>query len=106
MRTIYNKLVRDGVPDIIRRNGRTCATERLSTEAFQQALRAKLLEEAREAAEAGPDDLARELADVYEVLDALMVVYGLSREQVLALQEQRRTERGAFAEQLRLLWAE
>ena len=102
----YNKLIRDRIPDIIREHGGTCGAERMTTEAYQQALRDKLVEEAREAADAGPDQLTAELADVYEVVDALIAAYGLSREHVLAVQEQRRAERGAFTQQLRLLWTE
>ncbi|MCI0711669.1 MAG: nucleoside triphosphate pyrophosphohydrolase [Chloroflexi bacterium] len=59
----YNKLVRDNIPEIIAANG--------------QALRQKLVEEAQEVLQAKPDELVNELADVYEVLDALIAAYDL-----------------------------
>lgn len=43
----YNKLVRDRIPEIIRQDGRECGTERMSEAEYVQALREKLVEEAR-----------------------------------------------------------
>lgn len=106
MRIAYNKLVRDRIPEIIRRAGSTCATVTLTEEDYRQALRAKLMEEASEAAEATLDHLVVELADLYEVMDALIASYGLSAEMVRAEQAQRREARGGFAQRLCLLWAE
>ena len=100
----YDKLVRDLIPDIIRQHGSTCGVERLEDEAFRGALRAKLLEEAREAAEAPGAELATELADLLEVIDAIVEAFGLTSETVCALQQQRRAERGGFANRVRLLW--
>lgn len=73
---------------------------------YCQALRQKLIEEAQEAAEAGEDTLVTELADLWEVIDATMNVYGIQRNQVLACQMQRRIDRGTFSQKLRLLWTE
>lgn len=101
----YDKLVRDRIPDIIRQYGSTCGVERLDQdEAFRGALRAKLIEEAREAAEAPDAELATELADLLEVVDAIVEAYGLTSETVRALQQERRAERGGFADRVRLLW--
>ncbi len=69
-------------------------------------MRQKLIEEAREAAEAGETDLVTELADLCEVIDTMMDAYGIQRNQVLACQRQRRLERGALSQKLRLLWTE
>ena len=106
-RRIYNKLVRDRIPEIIRDTGSTCKTESYSDEsAFRRALRDKLVEEAREAATASEEDLVAELADLQEVVDALLDAYGLNPEMLRAIQTQRRAERGAFARRLRLRWTE
>ena len=69
MRKVYDKLVRDRIPDIIRQSGSECATETFSPDEFRRALRDKLVEEAREAANASDDDLLIELADVEEHFD-------------------------------------
>ena len=106
MREEYDKLVRDRIPEIIRRSGRQCATETMSEAEYQQALRAKLVEEGEEAAQAGAQKLVTELADLCEVFDALLAAYRIERQAVLAEQEKRRKERGAFEKRIRLLWME
>jgi predicted house-cleaning noncanonical NTP pyrophosphatase (MazG superfamily) len=99
----YNKLVRDYIPDIIRRNGDLCEIDILSENEYRQALREKLVEEAQEAAAANEHDLVTELADLYEVIDALMSCYGVTPENVRATQQRRRSERGGFEQRIRLL---
>ena len=101
--TTYNKLVRDRIPEIIRRNGDECETALLAEEDYRAALREKLIEEAREASSASGDDLILELADLHEVLDALLRAYGISDETVQAAQMRRREERGGFDKRVRLL---
>lgn len=102
----YNKLVRDRIPEIIQREGRTCGTDTLSDEAFDQALREKLVEEAQEVAAATPDKLIMELADLYEVIDALLELHHIEAGAVIAEQQRRSEERGSFKKRIRLLWAE
>ena len=51
MRKIYNKLVRDRIPEIIEKDGKTAITSRLSLGEYQMALDAKLGEEVKEYAE-------------------------------------------------------
>jgi predicted house-cleaning noncanonical NTP pyrophosphatase (MazG superfamily) len=106
VRIVYDKLVRDRIPDIIRRDGSACEVATMAEGAYRQALREKLVEEASEAAEADPGHLVVELADLYEVMDTLMASYGVSSEDVRAEQERRRSARGGFAQRLRLLWTE
>lgn len=99
----YDKLVRDRIPEIIRRNGGECAVEIMNDEDYRRALRRKLVEEAIEAAEAGPGQLVTELSDLAEVIDAVLAVEGIDRASVQAAQQRRRAERGGFNERLRLL---
>jgi predicted house-cleaning noncanonical NTP pyrophosphatase (MazG superfamily) len=106
MRKEYYKLVRDRIPEIIEKDGRGYAITTLSDEQFHQALRAKLVEEAQEAASAEPEKLVVELADLYEIVDAVLAAYGIERESVLAEQKQRRAERGGFEKRIQLLWTE
>jgi predicted house-cleaning noncanonical NTP pyrophosphatase (MazG superfamily) len=104
---VYDKLVRDLIPHSIQRHGYTCEVETLEDdEAFRRALRDTLVEEAREAADAPDADLATELADLQEVIDALVDAYGLTPEAVRTLQQRRRAERGGFIHRLRPLWTE
>lgn len=106
MRKTYDKLVRDRIPEIIRQQGKICQVVTLAETEFQQALRQKLVEEAKEAAGAGDEELIVELADIYEVLNALMSASGISEEQVRQVQAERRAERGGFEQYLKLLWTE
>ncbi|MCC3448148.1 MAG: nucleoside triphosphate pyrophosphohydrolase [Microcoleus sp. PH2017_29_MFU_D_A] len=99
----YYKLVRDRIPDIIRESGNECETAVLSDEEYRQALRQKLIEEAAEVAEADKDNLVAELADLYEVIDALMLSYGISGDRILNAQAKRRENRGGFAQKIMLL---
>lgn len=106
VRKDYNKLVRDGIPEILESQRVKFGIEEMTQAEYCRALRQKLVEEAQEAAEAGETDLVTELADLYEVIDATMGAYGIQRHQVLACQRQRRIDRGAFSQKLRLLWTE
>lgn len=101
----YNKLVRDKIPEIIHQAGRECEVRILSNAEYLEALRQKLIEEAQEAALASSDDLVKELADLYEVIDAVLTAFGIERETVLAAQKQRQQERGGFERKIKLLWA-
>lgn len=46
MLRIYNELVRDLIPDIIKKSGKTPTTHTGSNEEYEEKLREKLLEEA------------------------------------------------------------
>ncbi|MBP0006170.1 MAG: nucleoside triphosphate pyrophosphohydrolase [Cyanobacteria bacterium SBC] len=107
MREEPQKLVRDRIPEIIRKAGKACAVERLDDVDYRRALREKLIEEAREVAEATNEaELVAELADLSEVIDTLMETYGIDRSIVFAKQEQRSLDRGRFRQRLKLLWIE
>ncbi len=99
----YMKLVRDRIPEIIQSEGRTCQVEVMPLEDYRQALLVKVVEEASEVASSPREKLATEIADLWEVLDALMTVFQLDPESVRTLQVQRREERGGFEKRLKLL---
>ena len=94
--TVHRKLVRDRIPEIIRAEGRRPVVEVLPPEERRGALLAKLVEEAGEAADAGGEDLAEELADVLEVVRALAAGLGLSLDDVTAAADRKTAERGGF----------
>lgn len=58
------------------------------------------------AAEAEPGELVRELADLYEVIDALLVAFDLDKNAIRAVQQKRRDERGGFEQRIKLRWAD
>lgn len=95
--------MRDRIPEIIRQSGMECEIAVLSDEEYCQALRLKLIEEATEVAEADVDKLVGELADLCEVIDALMASYGISGDRILDVQAKRRENRGGFGQKIMLL---
>lgn len=106
MRKEYNKLVRDRIPEIIRQVGHKYEVTTLSDSEYHQALRNKLLEEAQEVASATPEDLIKEIADLYEVIDAVLAAHRIHHDAVLEEQKRRRVERGGFKQRICLLWTE
>jgi predicted house-cleaning noncanonical NTP pyrophosphatase (MazG superfamily) len=104
MRTDYNKLVRDKIPEIITRSGNQCEVATYSDSEYIEALRQKLVEEAQEVVSAPSNELVSELADLYEVIDSLLLATGIDRETVIAKQKQKHSERGGFKGKIKLLW--
>lgn len=107
MKKEYQKLVRDRIPEIIREAGRNCEIETLSKIQYGFALREKLIEEAQEVKAAlNQDDLIKELADLSEVIEAIIQENGISKEEILAEQKKRRNERGGFENRTKLIWVD
>ena len=71
-----------------------------------KALLEKLVEEAQEIASAEAGDMVKEVADLYEVIDALLVALDLNKDAVLAIQKKRCEERGGFEKRIKLLWTD
>ena len=100
MVTIYNKLVRDRIPEIIQENGQLCSTRILTDSEYIAALDAKLQEELAEYKESRSIE---ELADIFEVLCAMAACNGFSKEDLIATQEKKRANRGGFKDRILLL---
>ncbi|GAA5162053.1 hypothetical protein GCM10023321_47040 [Pseudonocardia eucalypti] len=92
------KLVRDKIPDIIRAGGRTPDLRRLGEAEYVRELHAKLVEEPEELAAAAGPAIVEELADVLEVVRALVRVNGLTMDEVTAHADRKAIARGGFAE--------
>jgi predicted house-cleaning noncanonical NTP pyrophosphatase (MazG superfamily) len=106
MRVTYNKLIRDRIPEIIEADGHRAITRVLDSDAYRDALLAKLVEEAHEAQAASTDTLPAELADVLEVLLALVPTLGMTWQELTALAATRRDQRGGFTRKLFLEYVE
>ena len=102
----YNKLIRDRIPEIIEQSGKEFAIETMNEDEFQEALFAKLIEESIEASESGNTRLIKEIADILEVIDAILINFEIEIKTVLDLKAKRRLERGGFEKKLKLLWTE
>ena len=95
MEKVYNKLVRDRIPEIIRHNGQHPTTAQLDEAAFHRHLRMKLLEEVNEFL---ADEDIGELADVLEVVEALLRERGSGWSEVFGVKEEKVRDCGAFQE--------
>ena len=106
-KTIYNKLIRDRIPEIIQADGKHYELVVMTEEEYIQALRSKLVEEAQEAQKAATEDLVTELADIQEVIKAILKASHISPEQVeLGSNSTALQTRGGFEKRLKLLWTE
>jgi len=90
---VYNKLVRDNIPEIMINNGAKPVTRILSNEEYLLELNKKLLEEVNEYLES--EDVL-EIADIEEVLLAILKVKGVSKEKFDLLRIEKVNKRGAF----------
>lgn len=94
---VYNKLVRDRIPEIITKDGNSADIIILSEESFKQAIKDKLIEEATEVANAqNRDDILSELADLQEVMDSIKQIYNINALEVNTIQAVKALQRGKF----------
>jgi predicted house-cleaning noncanonical NTP pyrophosphatase (MazG superfamily) len=101
---IYNKLVRDKIPMIIEKTGKTFTTRVLSDEEYIEHLRKKAFEELEEYMSAQNDETAiEELADVLEIIHALAEYHGASIEKVEEIRAEKAEKRGGFREKIFLI---
>lgn len=100
---IYNKLIRDKIPEIIENNGGKAVIRQLSQEEYLKFLEAKLDEEV---GEYHRDHTVEELADILEVVYALAKAYGCSKEELFAVYDKKHTQRGGFEKRLLLIESE
>ena len=100
---VYNKLVRDNIPDIIRKQGKNPCIRILEAEAYTHALEQKLDEET---AEFHKEKNLEELADILEVVYALAEDLGSSKAELHRVYEQKHEARGGFEKKYLLIRTE
>ncbi|MCY0864224.1 MAG: nucleoside triphosphate pyrophosphohydrolase [Sulfobacillus sp.] len=104
---IYNKLVRDRIPEIIASEGKRYRVRTLDTEEFVARLREKLDEEIAEYRRAETSaEAIEELADILEVIYHLAAVHGSTVEELEAVRIRKRVKRGGFEKRLFLVEAD
>lgn len=90
---IYNKLVRDNIPEIMIKNGADPVTRILNDEEYLNELNKKIQEEVQEYL---TDGNVEELADIEEVLRAILDVKNLSYDEFEEIRNEKVKKRGAF----------
>lgn len=93
-----SKLVRDLIPSVIP-SDKLCLYKFSVVDREQYAilLRNKLQEEVNEYLQ---DENREELADILEVIDAIIRLKGFTKEEVLVIKEQKKFEKGGFEKQI------
>lgn len=102
MSKIYNKLVRDNIPNIIKNNGETPTIKILGNEEYKLELEKKLYEEYNEVIRAKTSkERIEELADMLEVISALAKLEeNSSLDDVIKTMNQKREKRGGFTQKI------
>ena len=96
---LYHKLVRDRIPEIIEADGKTCICETLSHEDYLRLLDEKLNEEL---AEYQASKSLEELADLLEVMQAVVKARGCTEEELEQVRADKVAKRGGFEKKILL----
>lgn len=103
MEEIYDKLVRDNIPDIIKYNGEEPITRILDDEEYWKYLLKKDSEELEEVRTASTlEEVKKELGDKLEVLLAMADFYGFTLEDIINEAKIKKSKNGGFEKRLLL----
>lgn len=93
------KLVRDNIPDIIKKDGRVPHTRILSDDEYEKQLELKLVEEVNEYLESKDIE---ELADIMEVIYAISEFKGTALSELESIRKNKVSKNGSFEKRLLL----
>lgn len=104
---IYNKLVRDHIPEIIKKSNQKFTTRLLAEDEYLLEIDKKMHEELVEyEAATTNEDAIEELADLLELILAAAAVYDTSFEELEKVREDKAKKRGGFDERIFLIEVE
>ena len=93
----YNKLIRDKIPEHIKNKGGVPFTHIADEKEYWQKLKEKLSEEVEEFKK---DENIEELADVFEVIDAVIDYKRFNKAEIETLKEKKAEEKGRFKKRI------
>ncbi|MEW9053065.1 MAG: nucleoside triphosphate pyrophosphohydrolase [Neobacillus sp.] len=94
---VYNKLVRDRIPEVIENTGKKFTTQVLNEKEYIKELKKKSFEELNEYINSKNDkDAVEELADLLEIIHALAEYHGSSINEVEKVRQLKAEKRGGF----------
>ena len=99
-KTVYHKLVRDRIPEIIEQAGQKCVCSVLSDEDYLKMLDGKLNEELAEYQESKSME---ELADLLELIRAATIARGYTLDELEAARAEKAEKRGGFEKKILLI---
>ena len=94
---VYYKLVRDKIPEIIKKEGRIIKSRILTDEEYRNELNKKLQEEVNEYIE---DNNIEELVDIVEVIYGLLNSMDITVEEFEKIRKEKVEKRGAFQDRI------
>lgn len=100
MERVYNKLVRDNIPDIIKNKGEEPVIRILNEKEYKIELEKKLYEEYQEVIEASGNDRLEELADMLEVIRALAKLENNYLNDIIKIADEKNKKRGSFNDKI------
>jgi len=104
MEVLYNKLIRDRIPEITESDGWISETKVLNSKDFLLELKKKILEEAKELNEGkAKENLIEELADIQEIIDTILSEKKIKISEFKKAQAEKRKKRGGFKKRLFLI---
>lgn len=104
---VYNKLVRDRIPEITLASGWKSTTRILKQSEFIKALKNKIMEESLELKEGKNDEnLVEELVDLQEIIDAILSEKKIKFTDFRKIQKEKSIKRGGFKKKLFLIKTE
>jgi predicted house-cleaning noncanonical NTP pyrophosphatase (MazG superfamily) len=93
----YNKLVRDKIPEIIRKKGGKAIVHKAQGEEYWKKLKEKVLEEFKEFLQNQSEE---EYVDILEVIDEIGRYKKFDKKRVLKLKAKKFRERGGFRKRI------
>lgn len=100
---VYNKLIRDKIPQIIESSGKKASIKVLNDTEYRTELDAKLNEELAEYQNANESSRVEELADLVELVYAILDIKGVSIDEFEKMRLAKQEKRGGFKERLYLI---
>lgn len=102
MEKVYNKLVRDKIPEIIIGNGGKPFTRILDDSEYKSELEKKLNEEYQEVLSATGENRIEELADMLEVMIYLAKLENKDLKDIIEVCDKKHAKRGGFDDKIYL----
>lgn len=102
MEQIYNKLVRDRIPEIIKKNGEEPIIEILNDKEYKNELEKKLYEEYLEVIESSGESRLEELADMISVIASLAKLENKDLSDIINISTKKDEKRGSFDKKIYL----
>lgn len=93
----YNKLVRDKIPEVIKSKGGKFIIHVADDDEYYKKLKEKLLEEVNEFLK---NDNEEEVADILEVIYAILVSKNVNKEKIEEIRKKKADKRGGFEKKI------